>query len=139
MMKIRGGRKMRFPKKKFENIGIENWESFGKYILEKVLNAIDNWAWDISPVSPLETYQSYANLELYETAESFDNVISNEELELLRRMPDKLYRKFNEEYHKELERVISVLEKEQKNFCLNECEYRESETCQKCEFHYLIE
>lgn len=130
---------MKFPKRKFKDMGVENWREFGEYVLEKVLNAIDNWAWNISGDSALEAYQSYANLELYEAAESFYNKISNEELELLRKMPNKLYEELNVQYHKELERVISELEKEQKNFCLNECEYKNTDKCEKCEYRFLIE
>jgi len=103
---------MKFPKQKFKDIGVENWREFGEYILERVLNAIDDWAWNISGDTALEAYVSYQNLELYEAAESFANKISNKELELLRKMPNKLYEELNEQYHKELERVISELEKE---------------------------
>jgi Mg/Co/Ni transporter MgtE len=120
-------------------MGIENWEEFGEYVLEKTLNAIDDWAWNISGGSALEAYLSYENLDLYEAAETFDNKISNEELELLRKMPNKLYETLNQKYHEELERIISDLEKEQREYCLNECEYRETEKCKACEFHYLIE
>jgi uncharacterized protein YeaO (DUF488 family) len=137
--KIKGGRKMKFPKQKFKDLGIENWREFGEYVLEKTLDAIDDWAWNISPSTPLETYLSYENLDLYEAAETFDNKISDKELELLRKMPNKLYEELNEQYHKELERVISELEKDYRNFCLNECEFRETEKCKMCEFNYLIE
>jgi hypothetical protein len=137
--KIKGGRKMRFPKQKFKDIGVEDWGEFGEYILERVLNAIDYWAWNISPETPLEAYLSYDNLDLYEAAETFDNKISDKELELLRKMPNKLYETLNQRYHEELERVIRELEKDYRNFCLNECEYRESEKCKICEYHYLLE
>jgi len=103
---------MKFPKQKFKDIGVENWREFGEHVLERVLNAIDDWAWNISGDTALEAYVSYQNLELYEAAESFANKISNKELELLRKMPNKLYEELNEQYHKELERVISELEKE---------------------------
>jgi hypothetical protein len=146
-MTIRGGRKMSGEKKventelvkKLEEIGFADWENFGEYTLNTVLDYIDYWAWNIAPDSPLESYSNYNNIDLYEATMSFEHKFSDIEIELLRNMPEEVYEKINAEYHRKLEIVISELEKEYREYCLTQCEFKDSETCENCEFHYLIE
>jgi hypothetical protein len=141
--KIRGVRKMNeknaWAIEKLREYGFSDWESFGEYMLETTLDYIDYWAWQISGNSALEAYSSYNNIDFYEAILSFGDKFDDIAIELIEKMPKEIYDKINAKYHTKLELVISELEKEQKNFCLNECEYRESETCQKCEYNYLIE
>jgi hypothetical protein len=70
---------------------------------------------------------------------SFADKFSDIELELIREMPENVYDKINTKYHKKLEIAISELEKEQREYCLTECEDKNSDKCEKCEYHYLLE
>ena len=97
--------------KKLEELGFRNWENFGEYILNTVLDYIDYWAWKISPNSPLESYIDYNNIDLYEATMSFADKLDKIEIELLEKMPTEIYEEINVEYHRKLERVISELEK----------------------------
>jgi hypothetical protein len=124
---------------KLKELEFGDWENFAEYVLDKVLYEIDYWAWNIAPNSPLESYSSYNNIDLYEAAETFGHKFSDIEIELLRNMPNEVYESINNVYHKKLETVISELEKEYREYCLTQCEFKDSETCENCEFHYLIE
>jgi hypothetical protein len=97
--------------KKLEELGFSDWENFGYWLLESTLDYIDYWAWNISPVSPLESYSSYDNIDLYEAAVSFADKLSDEAIELLEKMPEKIYNEINAEYHRKLEIAIEELTK----------------------------
>jgi hypothetical protein len=125
--------------KRLEEIGFADWENFGEYILNSVLDYIDYWAWNISPTTALETYAAYNNIDLYEAAMSFGDKFDNATFELLEAMPEEVYEKINAEYHRKLEIAIEELEKEQKEYCINQCEYKNTEKCSACEFNYLVE
>ena len=98
-----------------KKLGFRDWENFGEYILNNVLDHIDYWAWNISGDTALEAYSSYNNIDFYEAALDFANEI---EIELLEKMPREIYEKINVEYHRKLERVISELEKEYGEYLL---------------------
>jgi hypothetical protein len=146
-MKQTGGRKMRGEKeventelaKKLEELGFSDWENFGYWVLETTLDYIDYWAWEISGDSPLEAYSSYNNIDFYEATMTFGDKFDNIALELLEAMPEEVYEKINAEYHRKLEIAIEELEKEQKEYCINQCEYKNTEKCSACEFNYLVE
>ena len=124
---------------KLREYGFSDWESFGEYMLETTLDYIDYWAWQISGDSALEAYSNYNNIDFYEAILSFGNKFDDIAIELIEKMPEEIYDKINAKYHKKLELVISELEKEQREYCINQCEFKESEKCKICEFHYLLE
>jgi hypothetical protein len=129
---------MRFPKKRYENEGIETWGEFADYILDKLFREIDYWAHYVDDI-PLNTYTTHNNMDLYEAIMLWKDKFDSKDIALFEKIPNKIYEKMNEQYHKELERVISELEKDYKNFCLNECKDKGTDKCKMCEFHYLIE
>ena len=124
---------------KLREYGFSDWENFGYWLLESTLDYIDYWAWNISPTTPLETYSNYQNLDLYEACVSFSDKFDEKTIELLEAMPQNIYDKINAEYHRKLEIAIEELEKYQKEYCLTECEYRNTEKCKACDFSYLLE
>jgi hypothetical protein len=124
---------------KLKEYGFSDWENFGEYILNTVLDHIDYWAWQISGDSPLEAYSSYNNIDFYEATMSFSDKFDDIALELLEAMPEEIYEKINKIYHEKLETVISELEKEQKEYCISLCEYRNTKKCETCEYHFLLE
>ena len=124
---------------KLEELEFGDWENFAEYVLDKVLYEIDYWAWNISGDSALKAYSSYNNIDLYEAIMTFEHKFSDIEFELIKEMPNEVYEGINNVYHRKLETVISELEKEQKEFCINECEFKGTEKCRKCEYHYLLE
>jgi len=91
-------------------------EGVGRKILENVLEALDYWAWNCSPSTPLETYSSYNSIDLYDAACDFCGWsrahITEEDLKFLQEMPDEIYDKLNQEYHERLEGVIEKLSEE---------------------------
>jgi hypothetical protein len=97
--------------KKLEEIGFNDWENFGYWLLHSVLDYIDYWAWEITGDTPLEAYSSYNNIDFYDAVLDFGNKFTEIEIELLEAMPDEVYEKINAEYHRKLEIAIEELTK----------------------------
>ncbi|HDH44750.1 MAG TPA: hypothetical protein ENG66_05100 [Thermococcus sp.] len=91
------------------------WEEFAEEIYEKVGEALDYWCWEISGDPVIVCYESHADRDLYELAEEFVGWstfgITEEDLELLREMPDDIYEKYSEKMRRAIERVIRELER----------------------------
>ena len=73
-----------------------NWMAEGEAILDKVLEALDYWCWEIHD-NPLECYSAHSDLDLYTLAQEFVGWkrfdITDKDLEILSQMPDKYYDK----------------------------------------------
>jgi len=93
----------------------EEWEEFAEEIYEKVGEALDHWCWNVSGDPAIVCYESHANDDLYELAEEFvgwsDFGITEEDLELLREMPEDIYERYSKRMQNTIERVIKEIEK----------------------------
>ncbi len=93
----------------------KEWEEFAEEIYEKVGEALDYWCWNVSGDPAIVCYESHATLDLYELAEEFVNWstfgITEEDLELLREMPEDIFRKYSEKMQRAIERVIHEIER----------------------------
>jgi len=94
----------------------KEWKEVAEEIYEKVAEALDNWCWNISGDTALECYSSHMDKDLYELAEEFVgwsvHGVTEEDLELLREMPDDIYNEYSEKLQSSVERVVRKLEKE---------------------------
>ena len=92
----------------------EEWEEFAEEIFEKVGEALDYWCWEVSGDPAIVCYEAHADKDLYELAEEFvgwsDFGITEEDLELLREMPDDIYERYSKRMQNAIERVIKELE-----------------------------
>jgi len=92
----------------------EEWEEFAEEIFEKVGEALDYWCWEVSGDPAIVCYEAHADKDLYELAEEFVGWstfgITEEDLELLREMPDDIYERFSKRMQNAIERVIKELE-----------------------------
>ena len=112
-----------------------NWEEFGESIVDSVLRALDYWCWEVSGDDALTCYSAHADSSLYELAEEFaewsDFGITERDLELLREMPEDIYKKYDAQVRREIERVVEELREEVKQNLREVCK----ETCgsdEKC-------
>lgn len=94
-----------------------DWESFGWDIVGKVLSALDYWCHRVSGDTLLECYSSHMDVGLYELADEFADWsasgITRRDLELLKKMPEKYYKKFDSHVRKRIEEVVEELSKEE--------------------------
>jgi len=92
----------------------EEWEEFAEEIFEKVGEALDHWCWNVSGDPAIVCYEAHADMGLYELAEEFVGWrsfgITEEDLELLREMPDDIYERYSKRMQNAIERVIKELE-----------------------------
>jgi len=91
-----------------------NWLAEGEAILDKVLEALDYWCWEVVG-DPLDCYSTHQDLGLYVVAEEFVGwsrfKITDKDLEILSQMPEKYYKRLDAKFRKILDRVISNLMK----------------------------
>mgnify|MGYP001626480669 CR=1 FL=1 len=103
---------MRYEKPKTK----KGWEEFAKDISEKVAEALDYFCWNISGDTPLECYSAHSDFDLFDLAQEFAgwsaSGITEEELELLREMPDDIHDKYSRRLQRQIEKVIDKLRKE---------------------------
>ncbi len=103
---------MRYEKPKTK----KGWEEFAKDISERVAEALDYFCWNISGDPAIVCYANHSDLALYELAEEFAgwsvSGITEEELELLREMPDDIHDKYSRKLQRQIERAIRNIEKE---------------------------
>ena len=93
-----------------------NWDEFGESIAYSVLRALDYWCGSVSGDDPLTCYSAYADSSLYELAEEFAgwsySGITERDLELLREMPDDIYKKYDAYVRGEIEKAVEELREE---------------------------
>ena len=96
----------------------KEWEDFAEEIYDKVAEALDRWCWHITGDTPLDCYIAHSDRGLFELAEEFLGMegITEEDLELLREMPDDIYDKYSEKLQRAIERVIDELGKESEEY-----------------------
>jgi len=92
-----------------------NWLKEGNEILDKVLEALEYWCWEVIG-DPLNCYASHQDIDLYTLASEFVGWsrfgITDKDLEILSQMPEKHYEKLNEKLAKILDKVVTKLAKE---------------------------
>jgi hypothetical protein len=105
-------------KKRLEQRRRRKWEEFGRDILERVAEGLDYWCYNVIGDPLLECYQAHQGMSLYELAELFSDWsvtgIGKKDLEMLEKMPEDIYEKFNKEIQRRIDRVVKQLEKERK-------------------------
>jgi len=91
----------------------EEWEEFAKEIYEKVGEALDYFCWNITGDTALDCYSSHSSFDLYELAEEFAEWsnfgITREDIELLKEMPEHIFRKYSEKMQNTIEKVVQKL------------------------------
>jgi len=94
----------------------KEWKEFAEEIYEKVAEALDYWCWEVTGETPLECYIHHSDKDLYELAEEFVGWsrfgITEEDLELLREMPEDIFEKYSKRMQDAIEKVIRKLEEE---------------------------
>jgi len=87
------------------------WLRRGEEILEKVLDAVDYWCWRVSGSTVEECYSAHMGASLYELARMYTGIsgITEEDLELLREMPEDVYEELEARLQRELERALEEL------------------------------
>ena len=99
-----------------------DWESFGKEMVGKVLDALEYWCLHASGDSALDCYSAHLDRGLYELAEEFVGLkswgsqITEEDLELLKKMPEKYYKKFDDLLYRKIEEIVRELEREEREY-----------------------
>ena len=82
-------------------------------ILGKVIDAVDRWCLEISGDAIEDCYSMYADIGLYETATIFSGWsyagITDEDLEILRNIPDEEYNRLEELFHECIESILDTL------------------------------
>ncbi|MEM2030733.1 MAG: hypothetical protein QXV35_05250 [Archaeoglobaceae archaeon] len=93
-----------------------NWEEYIKDLSERILDSLDYWCWNISGDTLLDCYCAHADLEPYELAIEFlgesSYKVTEEDLELLRIMPDQYYNKLKQLLHEKINETIEKIKKE---------------------------
>jgi len=92
-----------------------DWEKFGSDIVSRVIEGLDYWCWNVSGDPVVDCYESHMDLSLYDLASEFSNWsitgIGDKDLELLSKMPDDIYDKFDNEIKEYIESVVKELAK----------------------------
>ena len=91
----------------------EEWEEFAKELYEKVGEALDYFCWNISGDTALDCYSGHSSSDLYELAEEFAGWssfgITEEDLELLREMPEDIFEKYSHKMQDTIEKVVQEI------------------------------
>jgi hypothetical protein len=97
-------------------VNLVNWKELGDRIVGKVLDTLDVWCMVYHPEDPLSCYKAYIGYSLLDLAEEFPFLsdITPEELELLRRMPRNVYRRYDRLLHDVLRDLIEYMEAEER-------------------------
>ena len=102
-----------------------DWEEFGRDIADKVVSAVEHYCTEVSD-DPLECLTIRADESLYDLAEEFagsSSDITEEDLELLRQMPEDVYEKYSEHVGREIEDILRATEREVEDLCRTECQH----------------
>jgi hypothetical protein len=95
-----------------------DWEDFGWDIVDKVFRALDYWCHNVSGDDLWECYSIHTDMSLYDLANEFADWsvsrITQRDLELLSKMPEKYYKKFDSYVRKRIEEVARRLYEEAK-------------------------
>lgn len=90
------------------------WEEFAQEIYDKVAEALDYYCWNVYGGTVSECYEAHADMDLYDLAEEFAGWsrfgITEEDLELLREMPDDISDKYSDRLRRAIESVLRQLD-----------------------------
>jgi len=90
-----------------------NWKEISFEILERVCVSLDYWCHRISGDSLEECYSTFYGLDLYSIAELLEGLgfggVSKEDLELLKKMPEEVYKEIEAELNRRIEMVLDSL------------------------------
>jgi len=90
-----------------------DWRELSYEILERVCRSMDYWCHRISGDSLEECYSTFYGLDLYSIAELLEGLgfggVSKEDLELLKKMPEEVYKEIEAELNRRIEMVLDSL------------------------------
>jgi hypothetical protein len=94
-------------------MGEVNWKEVAKEILERVCRSLDYYCHRVSGDTLEDCYAAHYDLPLYTIAELLEGLgfegVSKEDLELLRKMPEEIYKEIEAELNRRIEVVLSNL------------------------------
>ncbi len=91
----------------------EEWKDFMEDIKEKVLDAVRYFCWNIYGGTAYECLSSHSTRDIDELVEEFIgmNDITEEDLEMVRKMPPALFDELTRQVQKELEEDVREIER----------------------------
>jgi hypothetical protein len=90
-----------------------NWREIGYEILERVCESLDYYCHRVSGDSLEDCYSAFYDLPLYEVAELLEGLgfegVRKRDIELLKEMPEEVYREIETELNRRIEVVLDNL------------------------------